>query len=211
MVPSLVGVLRRTPKAQAKLLSGREWLEEDVNGIRLRAGGEAFFQINSALTPALVDTAMAMAGIGQGQRALDLFCGVGLFSLAMARLGAHVLGIEANRGAVRDAQFNAQQNGLHAEFRAGDAAQLLQSVTREKSTGWDVVLLDPPRAGAAECLGAVMKLQPQRIVYVSCDPATLARDLGVLKERYEVVEAVPVDLFPQTAHVESVVSLVRSE
>jgi len=205
MVPWLVGVMRREPKSTAKPIAGRDWLEETVLGIRLRATGDAFFQINSALTPTLVETALGMAQIEHGQRALDLYCGVGLFSLAMARQGAQVLGIEAHSGAVRDAQFNALQNGLTAEFKAGDAAKLLSRA----AGSWDVVLLDPPRAGAAECLEALLKIGPQRIVYVSCDPATLARDLGNLREQYRLVEAVPVDLFPQTAHVETVALLQR--
>jgi 23S rRNA (uracil1939-C5)-methyltransferase len=176
-VPSLVGVLRREPRSGAKLLIGRDWIEEEVAGLKLRTSGEAFFQVNTALTPTLVETALSMAQIRPGQRALDVFCGVGLFSLAMAQRGASVLGIEANAGAVRNAGFNAQQNGLGGEFRAGDAARELRRLIKEGQTGWDVVLLDPPRAGAADCLDALTTLNPQRIVYVSCDPATLARDI----------------------------------
>jgi 23S rRNA (uracil1939-C5)-methyltransferase len=202
-------VLRREPRSGARPIAGRDWLEEEVDGLKLRASGEAFFQVNTALTPALVGTALDMAQIHPGQRALDLFCGVGLFSVAMARQGATVLGIEANVGAVQDAGVNAQQNGVGGEFRAGDAARVLRRLIQERNTDWDVVLLDPPRAGAAECLGDLMALQPQRIVYVSCDPAPLARDIKGLRERYRLAAAVPVDLFPQTSHVETVAHLER--
>ena len=206
-VPSLMGVLRRKPQQAARVISGRDWLEENVAGLRLRVGGDSFFQINTSLTPMLVGTALRLAKIEPRQRSLDLFCGVGLFALAMARQGASVLGIETSRQAVRQAVLNARQNGLKAEFRSGDAARELRNLAADE---WDVVVLDPPRAGAKECITELARLRPRRIVYVSCDPATLARDVKLLgAHEYCLREAVPLDLFPQTAHVEVVAKLEK--
>jgi 23S rRNA (uracil1939-C5)-methyltransferase len=208
-VPQLVGVLRREPKAVAQLVAGRDWLEETVLDLTLRVTGEGFFQINTSLTPQLVETAIDALQIRADERVLDVFCGVGLFSLAVARRGAKVLGIEANPQAIRDAKANAKLNGLEADFGVGDAARELEKLRVGK---WDKVLLDPPRDGAAECMPQILRLQPQRVVYVSCDPATLARDLRVLcAQDYKIEAVTPLDMFPQTAHVETVVSLERSQ
>ena len=140
-----------------------------------------------------------------GQRALDLFCGVGLFALDMARSGAQVLGIESGHQAIRDAKANAKRNNLRAEFVGGDAARALKNVALRP----DLVVLDPPRGGASTCTAELLRLQPQRIVYVSCDAQTLARDVEQLKSAYRVRAVVPLDLFPQTSHVETVVHLER--
>lgn len=236
--PNLVGVLRRqmrhdqTRREQShepvQLLDGanggRDWLEETVSGLRLRVTGDGFFQVNTALTPALLETALRLAEAGPGQRVLDAFCGVGLFSLALARAGADVTGIEVSRAAVRDARDNAARNALPAAFREGDAAremnrlahraQNLKASSRRapgkpaREPPPEIVLLDPPRAGAAACVPALLRLRPRRIVYVSCDPATLARDVRALSAGgYRLARAVPLDLFPQTAHVETVAQL----
>jgi 23S rRNA (uracil1939-C5)-methyltransferase len=206
-VPNLVGVLRRQSKSAAQPVAGRDWLEEEVEGLKFRVRGEGFFQINSSLTPQLVTAALDALEVQNGDSVLDVFCGVGLFSLSAARQGASVLGIEANPQAVRDARGNAERNGLQAEFRAGDAARELKHL---KSEVWHKVLIDPPREGAAECMPHLLRLQPERIVYVSCDPATLARDLKVLcAGNYRLESAVPLDMFPQTAHVETVAKLKR--
>lgn len=205
-VPHLVGVLHRQGRDEAPVLDGRDWLEERVDGLRLRVRGDGFFQINTSITPALLQTARQMMSIEGGERAVDLFCGVGLFGLALARDGAQVLGIESSPRAIEDARHNATLNGLKAEFRVGDAARELKKLKRGE---WSKVLLDPPREGAAACMPALLNLAPQTIVYVSCDVATLARDLKVLCRDYEVREVAPLDLFPQTTHVETVARLTR--
>ncbi|HEX8235908.1 MAG TPA: 23S rRNA (uracil(1939)-C(5))-methyltransferase RlmD [Abditibacteriaceae bacterium] len=209
-LPHVVGVLRRSTDGSGttlETLAGRDWLEEELCGLRLRVAGEGFFQINSALTPVLVETALRLAQLEPGHRVLDLFCGVGLFTLAVAQRGAVVSGVEANGAAVISARENAQRNQLDAKFYEGDAARTMQ---RRQFAGarWDVVLLDPPRAGAATCVPPLLRLRPRRIVYVSCDPATLARDVKLLcKGGYVLRQAVPLDMFPQTAHVETVAQL----
>lgn len=215
---------------------GRDWIEEDVGGLRLRATGDSFFQINTSLTPTLVETALRFAQVKAGSPAIDLFCGVGLFTLALARAGALVVGIEEHPGAVRDARGNIVRNNLRASFVQGDAARELRRLAasnalekknaKRMSTASassqefakalrgrrpDVLLLDPPRAGAAACIEPIALLRPHRIVYVSCDPATLARDVKALAAHgYRVDCAAPFDLFPQTSHVETVALLVPS-
>ena len=205
-LPALVGVLRREPRGHAKVLTGRDWLMESLGGLRLRATGEAFFQVNSELTPRLLEIALGYAAVREGDRAIDLFCGAGLFALGMARAGASVLGIELNRDAVLDAQFNAMENELSAEFRGGSA---MAGLGQLQAGEFDTLLLDPPREGAAECIEEIVHLLPGRIVYVSCDPATLARDIKALSPHYTLIEATPLDMFPQTAHVETVALLSR--
>ena len=224
-VPQLVGVLRRAERGGAerggaereetRLLEGRDWLEESVEGLSLRVQGDGFFQVNSWMTPLLLQTALRLAQVQPGHRVLDLYCGVGLFALAMARAGGDVLGIEQNRAAVQMARENAVRNDLRAEFLAGDTARVLQrraqnAVKSRAEASVDLVVLDPPRAGAASCLPEIVRLQPRRIVYVSCDCATLARDVRFLTAAgYRLAEIVPLDLFPQTAHVEAVARLER--
>ena len=203
-LPALVGVLRREPRGSAKPLAGRNWLVEEVAGMRLKTFGEAFFQVNTALTPRLLEVALAYAEVAANQKAIDLFCGVGLFALGMARAGAQVTGIEVNREAVDDAEHNARETELRADFRRESAAAALR---RMAAGSCDILLLDPPREGAAECIGELLRLRPARIVYVSCDPATLARDIKALSPHYKLIEATPLDMFPQTAHVETVALL----
>jgi 23S rRNA (uracil1939-C5)-methyltransferase len=209
-LPHVVGVLRRSTNGKrtvVQALSGRDWLEEEVSGLRLRVTGDGFFQINTSLTPTLIEAALRLADLQPSYRVLDLFCGVGLFTLAVAQRGLRVTGIEANRAAVITARENAHRNKLKAAFHDGDAAHVLQRdlVADQR---WDVVLLDPPRAGATSCIAPLLRLRPQRIVYVSCDAATLARDVKQLcKGGYAVRQAVPLDMFPQTAHVETVTQL----
>lgn len=203
-VPELKGVLRREPRGVAKVLAGRDWLEDEVLGLRLRVTGEGFFQINTSLIPTLVETAMPALDPQPGERVLDLFCGVGLFALFAARRGAKVLGIEANAQAIRDTRENARRNDLKINLLCGDASHELAKL---KAGEWDKVLLDPPRDGARECLNELLRLKPHRIIYVSCDPATLARDLKVLSSQYQLSVVTPLDMFPQTAHIETIVRL----
>ena len=187
--------------------------EFETNELSLRVAdevyqynAESFFQINPALLPQLIEFAL---GDARGETALDLYCGVGLFTLPLARRFAKVLGIEANPIATRFARRNLQQAGLT------NARVISATVTewmRSKSGAVDFVLLDPPRAGAESIvIKGMLDLQPQRISYVSCDPATLARDLKkLIAGGYKVESIAGFDLFPQTHHVETVVLLTTS-
>jgi 23S rRNA (uracil1939-C5)-methyltransferase len=190
--------------------------EFETNELSLRVGNEvyqynaeSFFQINPALLPQLIEFALSDAG---GRMALDLYCGVGLFTLPLSRRFANVVGVEANAVATRFARRNLQQAGLtNARVLTATVAGWMRANSR--STGEvDLVLLDPPRAGAESVvIKGMLDLRPNRISYVSCDPATLARDLKKLIAGGYAVEAIAgFDLFPQTHHVETVVLLRRS-
>ena len=180
-----------------------------VRGEVYHYDADAFFQINPSLLGPLIDAALASAG---GETALDLYCGVGLFTMPLARLFKNVIGVEANTTAVRFARRNLQRAGL------SNARVITTTVTdwfrrdSAKVGPVDFVLLDPPRAGAESAvIKGIVALQPTDISYVSCDPATLARDLKkLLAAGYTLDSIAAFDLFPQTHHVETVVRLKRS-
>ena len=154
-------------------------------------------------------TALQLEG---DERVLDLYCGVGTITLAMASAAGKVIGVEVIPQAVEDARDNAKRNGIeNAEFFCGDAGEAALSLEKQGVKA-DVVVVDPPRKGCEEAvLTAAAQTNPKRIVYVSCNPDTLARDCVLFKELgYEIGEVTPVDLFPRTGHVESVVCLTRT-
>ncbi|MBV9191688.1 MAG: methyltransferase domain-containing protein, partial [Betaproteobacteria bacterium] len=173
-------------------------------GLRIHFKPTEFTQVNPAMNRILVSRALELLDPQPGERIADLFCGLGNFSLPIARLGAQVIGFEGSGELVRRARENAAANGLVAQFEVMDLfAPNLTPYGR-----FDKVLIDPPRQGAIEI---VKSISAQRIVYVSCDPATLARDAGVLvhTQGYELVAAGVVNMFPHTAHVESITLLER--
>jgi 23S rRNA (uracil1939-C5)-methyltransferase len=173
-------------------------------GLVLEAPADAFAQVNPAANRLLVASALALADVAAGARVLDLYCGAGNFTLPLARRGADVTGIERDALAVEAGRANAARLGLGARFVAGDVAAALATIDGPV----DAIVLDPPRAGAADALPALVALRPSRIVYVSCDPATLARDCRTLAAHGYGLRAVqPVDVFPQTFHVEAVALL----
>lgn len=169
-----------------------------------------FIQVNAAINQALVARAARLLDAGPGDRVLDLFCGLGNFTLALARGAGHVVGVEADAGLIRRARANALRNDIgNAEFHVGDLAASDVAGSSWWAGGFSHVLLDPPRAGAREALPAIARLAPRRIVYISCHPGTFARDLGILvhEHGYALMAAGVLDMFPQTAHVESMAVL----
>lgn len=191
-----------------------DWCAEAIPGfapdfIEYRAGAEtyrvgrnSFFQVNRFLTERLVERALEGA---EGQSALDLYAGVGLFSLPLARRFAQVDAVESGGGAVRDLEFNAQRAGVAVTAHRSSAESFLDSLSQTP----DLVLADPPRAGLGKvAVRALLRLKPPRIAIVSCDPSTLARDLAVLTAGgYRLKRLTLVDLFPQTFHIETIVNL----
>ena len=173
---------------------------------RFRVSRNSFFQVNRFLAEQLVDTALDFEG--GGETALDLYAGVGLFSLALARRFAQVTAVESGSGAVRDLDFNAQRTGL-ANVRTEQAST--EAYLEKLETAPDFVLLDPPRAGLGKiAVRRLLDLKPRRMTIVACDPATLARDLAtLLAGGYRMEKMTMVDLFPQTYHIETVVQLVQ--
>ncbi|HEY0601669.1 MAG TPA: 23S rRNA (uracil(1939)-C(5))-methyltransferase RlmD [Herpetosiphonaceae bacterium] len=201
----LVGVVHAQ---QRRTLDGRDWIERTVGGVRFRLSASAFFQVNAYQTERLVERVRALLAAQPGTRLLDLYCGVGLFALSLAGEVAEVVGVEEWQPAIDDARHSAQQNRLtNLSFEVGAAEQVIDNL----SSSFDRVVLDPPRRGCApEVLAALTRLQPERIVYVSCHPGTLARDCKQLAAAgYRITSAEVIDMFPHTHHVESIVRLER--
>jgi len=191
---------------------GRNWLEEELCGHRFRLSVPSFFQVDRAQAEVLYGRALEFAGLTGSETVVELYCGIGTISLTLAEHAGQVIGVEMVPQAVADARENARRNGLEgkARFECGDAGELAAKLERE-GVRPDVVVVDPPRKGLAEdVVDTIGRMAPERVVYVSCDPATLARDVkrfGALG--YEARRAEAVDLFPRTAHVETVILLSR--
>ena len=196
------------------VLYGKGYIEDVLCGCRFRISPKSFYQINPVQTEVLYGKAIEFADLKGSKTVLDAYCGIGTIGIVAAKHGAgQVIGVELNGEAVRDAIQNAKANGLkNIRFYKGDAGAFMQAVAAVNER-LDVVLMDPPRAGSSEqFLDALIKLSPKTVVYVSCNPETLARDLQYLrqKSRYKVQKIQPVDMFPHTAHVESVVLLTHT-
>ena len=194
-------------------LHGPGYIEDTLCGLTFRLSPRSFYQVNHHQAQRLYETAIAQAGITRQDTVLDLYCGVGTITLAMASAAGKVIGVEVVPQAVEDARDNAKRNGIeNAEFFCGDAGQAALQLERE-GVRPDVVVVDPPRKGLnADTIEALSRMSPRRIVYVSCDPATLSRDVALLKERgYKLQTAQAADLFPRCAHVETVVLLSKGE
>ena len=192
-------------------LHGPGYIEDTLCGLTFRLSPRSFYQVNHHQAQRLYEAAISQAGITKEDTVLDLYCGVGTITLAMASAAGKVIGVEVIHQAVEDARDNAKRNGIeNVEFFCGDAGQAALELEKN-GVKPDVVVVDPPRKGLnADTIEALHRMAPRRIVYVSCDPATLARDVALLKERgYTVKNAMAADLFPRCAHVESIVCLVK--
>ena len=187
-------------------LWGDDALTETLSGLTYRIGIDAFFQINHSQTERLYAIAADYAALTGGETLLDLYCGVGSIGLTMANKAARLIGVEVVEQAVLNARENARSNGVeNAHFLCGDAGEVAAALLLKKSTP-DVIVFDPPRKGLSlEALEAAVSMQPDRMVYVSCDPATFARDAKLLTDRgYRLTNLAAIDLFPRTKHVECV-------
>ena len=192
-------------------LYGPGYIEDNLCGLDFRLSARSFYQVNHHQAQRLYRAAIEQAEITKDDTVLDLYCGVGTITLSMASAAGKVIGVEVVPQAVEDARDNARRNGIeNAEFFCGDAGQAALEL-EAKGVKADVVIVDPPRKGLnADTIEALSRMQPRRIVYVSCDPATLARDVKLLKDRgYRLQNAMAADLFPRCAHVESVVTLIK--
>ena len=192
-------------------LYGPGYIEDTLCGLTFRLSPRSFYQVNHHQAQRLYDAAISQAGITKDDLVLDLYCGVGTITLAMAKAAGKVIGVEVVEQAVEDAKENALRNSIeNAEFFCGDAGKAALEL-ESKGIKPDVVVVDPPRKGLnADTIEALHRMNPRRIVYVSCDPATLARDVALLKQRgYTLKNAMAADLFPRCAHAESIVCLIR--
>ncbi|MCM1268902.1 MAG: 23S rRNA (uracil(1939)-C(5))-methyltransferase RlmD [Bacteroidales bacterium] len=195
-----------------QVVYGKGYIEDELCGRRFRISAKSFYQVNSRQTEALYAKAAEYAQLTGKETVVDAYCGIGTIALAVAGQAGKVIGVELNQDAVRDAVTNARRNQIkNADFYLNDAGRFLTQMANAGEKV-DVVFLDPPRSGSTEeFLDALIRILPERVVYISCEPETLARDLKYLtaKSDYRVREMTPVDMFPFTEHIETVCLLHR--
>lgn len=220
-VPELVSVVENVNPARTNVILGETFrtlygsprIEDRVAGHDVSVSAASFLQVNPAQTERLYEAALAFADVQPHQKALDLYCGIGTITLPLARRGLEAVGVESVAAAVEDARENAARNGIaNAVFHCGDAGEVLGRLFAQGYAP-DAAVLDPPRKGAEESvLAALADAAVPRLVYVSCNPGTLARDVKYLLGRgYELKKVQPVDMFPQSGHVETVVLMSRTK
>ena len=193
------------------VLYGKGFIRDRLCGCTFRISPQSFYQVNPVQTELLYKTAIEYAGLGRKERVIDAYCGIGTIGLVAAGKAREVIGIELNKNAVRDAIVNARENKItNARFYQGDAGEFMEGMVSEGERA-DVVFMDPPRTGSTEkFLTSMVKLGPSRIVYISCGPDTLARDLEFLtKHGYVTRKIQPVDMFSFTEHCEIVCLLTK--
>src|SRR5690554_288904 len=210
-------VLNENPRPANVILGDREeiiwgpgYIIDTIGDLQFKISARSFWQVNPQGAQKIYQQAKDYARLTGKETVLDIYCGTGSIGLYLANKAKKIIGIESNLSAVQDARDNARLNDIeNAEFHAGKAEEVLPKMA--KDTDADVVILDPPRKGCAEpLLEAVIQISPRWIVYVSCNPATLARDLKLLEGKsYQVQEVQPVDMFPHTSHVECLVLMSR--
>lgn len=219
-VPCLVSVIQNINKKPTNIIMGNKTrviygnanIKDSLGALSFNVSAQSFFQVNSEQAEKLYNKALEYAALTGNETVVDVYCGTGTISLYMAKHAKKVYGIEIVAPAIEDAKKNAVANGCaNAEFILGDAAVELPALL-ESGVSPDVIMLDPPRAGCEErVLEAICKVKPERIVYVSCNPASLARDLAYLEQHgYKAAIAQPVDMFAFTSHVETVALLVKA-
>lgn len=198
-----------------KVLYGKGYIEDILCGCRFRISPKSFYQINPVQTEILYNKAMEFADLKGSEIVLDTYCGIGTIGIVAAKRGAgRVIGVELNPDAVRDAITNARANNLkNIHFFKGDAGEFMYEISQEEEKP-DVVFMDPPRAGSdVKFLDSLIKMSPKTVVYVSCNPETLSRDIDYLSKnsKYKVQKIQPVDMFPHTAHIECIVLMSRDK
>ncbi len=196
---------------RSKTLYGKGYIEDELCGFKFRISPDSFYQVNPVQCETLYNKAVEFAQLTGRETVFDSYCGTGTIGIIASKNAKQVLGVELNRNAVKDAISNAKLNGVeNIYFTCDDAGEYLEYITGEGER-FDVVMMDPPRAGASvKFLDSVVKAEPKRIVYVSCNPVTLKRDLEhLVKKGYSVNEIQPVDMFPFTKHVECVTLMTR--
>lgn len=194
------------------LLWGQTFIQDNIGDITYQISPLSFYQVNPVQTKRLYETALSYADLAGEETVWDLYCGIGTISLFLAQKAKQVYGVEIVPQAIRDAKRNAALNHMdNVEFYVGKAEEVLPRLYGEKGIYANVIVVDPPRKGCDEkCLETIVKMQPERVVYVSCDSATLARDLRYLCDRgYEVKRVRGCDMFPMTGHVETVALLEK--
>jgi 23S rRNA (uracil1939-C5)-methyltransferase len=198
---------------KTKLLWGEEYIHDYIGDIRFAISAKSFYQVNPIQTKMLYEKALEYAAITGGETVIDAYCGIGTISLFLAQKAKQVLGVEIVPEAIADAKRNARLNGIeNAEFAVGEAEKVIPWWKTQGILA-DVIVVDPPRKGCEESLlQTIIEMGPKRVVYVSCNPSTLARDIKILEAGgFETLEVQPVDMFPHTSHVECCSLLVRKD
>ena len=217
-VPGMTSISVNINREQTNVILGNQvinlygpgYITDYIGGVKYRISPLSFYQVNPVQTEKLYSTALEYAGLTGGETVWDLYCGIGTISLFLAQKAKKVYGVEIVPQAIDDARENARINGMeNVEFFVGKAEEVLPREYEKNQVYADVIVVDPPRKGCDEvCLDTIVKMGPKRVVYVSCDSATLARDMKYLAERgYEVVKVRGCDMFPHSTHVETVVLL----
>ncbi|PMC36786.1 23S rRNA (uracil(1939)-C(5))-methyltransferase RlmD [Bacillus sp. UMB0899] len=194
---------------ETKVLWGEEYIYDKIGDVKFAISARSFYQVNPEQTKVLYDKALEYAGLSGEESVIDAYCGIGTISLFLAQKAKRVFGVEIVPEAIEDAKRNAELNAItNAEFAVGEAEVVIPEWYKQGNKA-DVIVVDPPRKGCDEALlKTILDMKPKRVVYVSCNPGTLARDLQVLElGGYKTVEVQPVDMFPHTTHVECVAQL----
>ena len=191
-------------------LYGKEYIEDILCGLRFRISSHSFYQVNSRQTEVLYSKVVEMAHLNKEDTVLDLYCGVGTIGMIASKHCKKVYGVEIVADAVEDGKINASINGIkNVELLCGDAKDITSQLLQQ-GIMFDCMFIDPPRKGCSkEAINTIVSSASKKLVYISCNPSTLARDLQMLKEYYDVVEIQPVDMFPNTYHTETIALLVR--
>jgi len=194
--------------AETRCIAGRAYLREEFAGLEFQLRADTFFQVNTEAAEGLLQAIVAELNLQGNEVLVDAYCGIGTFTLPLAKQVQKAVGLEVQAEAIAQADLNAELNGLtNVTFKVGTVEKLLPQLDVVP----DIVLLDPPRKGCdRSVLETIKQIKPSRIVYISCKPATLARDLKILCENgdYKLVRVQPADFFPQTSHVECAAFLV---
>ena len=195
---------------KSKTLYGKDEITDELDSVEFEISDQSFYQINASQTVKLYNKALEYAGLTGEETVLDTYCGIGTIGLYMAEKAKHVYGVEVVPAAIEDAKKNAKLNGYdNTIFVCGKAESVIMD-WKQQGIQPDVVMVDPPRKGCDEqFLRTLLELNPQRIVYISCNPSTQQRDAHILAEGYELKEITPVDMFPQTTHIETVALFER--
>jgi 23S rRNA (uracil1939-C5)-methyltransferase len=214
LVPNVTSIMQNINGEKTNVIFGNETLklwgndtiEDTIGDVRFEISARSFYQVNPEQTEVLYKQALDYADLKGDETVIDAYCGIGSISLFLAQKAKYVMGVEIVPEAIEDAKRNAELNGFtNTYFEAGPAEEVIPRWYKEGKTA-DVLVVDPPRKGCDEALlNTILEQRPKRVVYVSCNPATLARDLRILEDGgYKTQEVQPVDMFPHTAHCEAV-------
>ena len=196
-----------------EILYGDGYIYDEILGYKFKISNMSFYQVNQAQTEVLYSKAIEYADLKGNETIFDLYCGIGTIGICASKKVKKIYGIETIKEAIDDAKENAKLNNIkNADFFVGDVEKKLPEFIKENNIKPDVVFIDPPRKGCEKiAIDTILNITPKKVVYVSCNPATLARDLKLFEEKYNIKEVTPVDMFPFTSHVECVVAMTLRE